>query len=167
MFKRKYYVVVASSFIGTCTQFYHFGIINGLYLQINQWSNECFANRNGWTIPHSLFWSGLVSFFALGAIPGLLIADFLATNFGPRKSLILNGILNISAQLLQLFAIYVSFPELLLISRLILGFSLTLSFGLMTSYVADITPIKTRPQLDKISQVLIANFLTTNLNFRQ
>jgi MFS family permease len=156
MFKFKYFVVVASTILGTSCQFYSFGILNALDNQLLPWIQQTYADRFGWesgSLKLKLFWSASISFFALGAIPGVYFADSMATRFGPRTNLIVNGIAALIAYFLQLCVEVFGFPELLLISRLLLGFTMTLGFGLMASYLADITPPKTRPQLDRAIQV--------------
>jgi MFS family permease len=156
MFKGKYYIVVVSTLIGTCFQFYNFGILNGLKPQLEGWIHDVYFNRNSNHLTSFVFavlWSALVSAIALGSIPATLLADYFAANFGPRRCLIFNGILGILVLLLELIAVCISIPEIIWFTRLITGFSMTLGFCLVSSYLADITPIKLRPRLDRISQV--------------
>lgn len=156
MFKRKYYIVIASTLTGICSQFYNFGILNGLKPQVEEWIRQVYFKRNGDHLngfKFAILWSALVSAISIGSIAAILLGNYFSTNFGPRKSLIFNGILGVLIRLTELAVLCISLPELMLFTRLFTGFSMTLGFCLMSSYLADITPIKARPQLDTLSQV--------------
>ncbi|KAI6180237.1 MFS transporter, SP family [Aphelenchoides besseyi] len=160
MFSPLYFLTVIVTTLGASTQFYNYGIVNPEQELLTEWINETYANRNhGVGLSETqlnLFWSFTVSSIAVGAIVGASLTRLAAEKAGRRNALILNGVVNVVASLMELTAKFFASPELLIVGRLVLGACMGLTTGLVPMYLMEITPSRYRGAAGTFHQVAVA-----------
>ncbi|KAK3749184.1 hypothetical protein QZH41_010372 [Actinostola sp. cb2023] len=106
-------------------------------------------------------WAVVVSIFAVGGMLGAIIGAYLASQFGRKKTLLVN---NITAFIGVLF-IFISYetkePALLMVGRFIIGVNSGINTSVVPMYLSEIAPISLRGAIGTMNQFgIIAGLLT-------
>ncbi|KAI6192290.1 MFS transporter, SP family [Aphelenchoides bicaudatus] len=160
MFKPIYYLTVLTVTLGASTQFYSYGIVNPEQELLTNWINTTYASRqhsSGLTETQlNLFWSLVVSSISIGALVGALSVRTLAEKAGRRNALIINGVVNVFAALLEFGSKWAESPEMLIIGRFIIGANMSITTGLAPMFLMEITPNRYRGAAGTFHQIAVA-----------
>uniref|UniRef100_A0A0N4Z7V6 MFS domain-containing protein n=1 Tax=Parastrongyloides trichosuri TaxID=131310 RepID=A0A0N4Z7V6_PARTI len=147
------------SLLGGSFQFgYHIGCINPPASIIQGWLNQShFDLYSEYLTVHGvdIYWSLLVSIFAIGGMVGGLSAGIVAEMWGRKVSLHYNNIIMVLGNLFLLTSKYFNLFHFLIIGRLLIGISCGLASGLVPLYLTEIAPTKYRGILGSLPQLFI------------
>lgn len=102
-----------------------------------------------------MMWSITVSIFAIGGMIGGLLSGYLADKIGRKGALLINNIFAFVAAAFMTLSKFAGVYYMVIIGRLIIGFSCGLSSGLVPMYLTEISPINLRGSLGSVHQLLV------------
>ncbi|KAH8365290.1 hypothetical protein KR084_007986 [Drosophila pseudotakahashii] len=122
---------------------YAFGVMNAPSAFIRSWIMESALTRYSSLLGDSqmtIMMSAVVSIFLVGGMLGAPFAPIFSARLGRRGILILSGLLILVSCICQLFCRLANSIEMLLLGRLIGGFSAALIYATQPMYLVEIAP---------------------------
>ncbi|XP_028303634.1 solute carrier family 2 member 9, like 1 [Gouania willdenowi] len=101
-------------------------------------------------------WSLIVSLLAVGAICGAFSVKFVSNILGRKKGVIFNSLINIVAGILMLISKTAKSFEMIIVARILVGFTAGLGLPFHLMYLVEISPKKIRGRV----AITSANFLS-------
>ncbi|XP_071494139.1 solute carrier family 2, facilitated glucose transporter member 1-like [Diadema antillarum] len=146
--------------IGSSMEFgYNQGVITAPSVFIQDFVNETYFLRSGGVqisdTGLTWLWSTIVSIYCIGGALGALAGGYWADYFGRNRGLIYNNFISIVASLLMGCCQVASSPEMIIIGRFVIGFSVGMSLTIVPLYLAEIAPTKLRGAITTTHQLLI------------
>ncbi|XP_033938913.1 solute carrier family 2 member 9, like 1 isoform X1 [Pseudochaenichthys georgianus] len=92
----------------------------------------------------TMIWSLIVSMFAVGGIFGAVSVKLFSGKFGKKKTMIYNSIISIAAAGVMLASKQAKSYEMIIVARILFGFSAGLGSSTHVMYLGEIAPIKIR-----------------------
>ncbi|KAL3125123.1 hypothetical protein niasHT_001200 [Heterodera trifolii] len=100
-------------------------------------------------------WGATVASFFAGAIPGALLTQFVADNFGRKFGIVLSNAAIVFCALLLSVSKFLNSIELFVASRFILGFFVTIGIGISSVFLTECSPVQCRGGIGMITGIMI------------
>ncbi|KAL3113161.1 hypothetical protein niasHT_013397 [Heterodera trifolii] len=100
-------------------------------------------------------WGATVASFFAGAIPGALLTQFVADNFGRKFGIVLSNAAIAFCALLLSVSKFLNSIELFVASRFILGFFVTIGIGISSVFLTECSPVQCRGGIGMITGIMI------------
>ncbi|XP_064596076.1 glucose transporter type 1-like isoform X2 [Liolophura sinensis] len=145
-----------SAVMGSLQFGYNTGVINAPKQVIKQFLNESAISRGQEMFDEdglTLYWSIIVSIFAIGGMIGGLLGGWWADFFGRKNGFLLNCVIGLGAGILMLTSRYADSYEMIIIGRLLIGINCGLYTGLTPIYLSEIAQANIRGALGTLNQL--------------
>ncbi|XP_030075214.1 solute carrier family 2, facilitated glucose transporter member 11 isoform X2 [Microcaecilia unicolor] len=132
---------------GTFHHGFHIAVINAPSLYIKSFINDTWQKRYNSTMDEktlTVLWSSVVSFYSVGGLLGSLMTEYLTGKYGKMKCQLWNNVLVLAAALLMGFCRMADSFEMILIGRLLYGFSAGFGLNIHMQYLGEIAPKRLR-----------------------
>ncbi|XP_067947458.1 solute carrier family 2, facilitated glucose transporter member 3-like [Watersipora subatra] len=139
------------------THGYNTGVLNSPSKHIRTFLNESVTAHYSEPSEELIkfLWSLTVSIYLVGGCAGAFSAGFLADRFGRKKAIILMVIPGLIGDALFGFCQFANSLEMLIIGRLIVGFSCGAGSGLVPMYLTEIAPVNIRGAMGVLHQLAL------------
>ncbi|KAG7205192.1 hypothetical protein KM043_018280 [Ampulex compressa] len=135
---------------------FNIGVTNNPAELIKNFCNNSVTERYGVQLSQNgldVLWSAVVSIFLIGGVSGSLIASWMANRLGRKSTLCIGNICGVVAAIIFLLVRVLNSIELLLLGRLIIGFSGGFATSLVPMYMAEIAPLRLRGAVGVLCQL--------------
>ncbi|PAA68341.1 hypothetical protein BOX15_Mlig005404g1 [Macrostomum lignano] len=126
---------------------YNMSKLNTPYEILLSFINATYTERNGVEPAPTfltLIWSVIISAFVGAGALGSFSSGVFAEKFGRRRGLFINHLLAFASAAAEMAAYYCKVYELLIVGRAIIGFNSGISQGLVSLYIAEVSPKQVR-----------------------
>ncbi|XP_053390309.1 solute carrier family 2, facilitated glucose transporter member 1-like, partial [Mercenaria mercenaria] len=163
-------LAVFSAVMGSVEFGYNTGVINAPETQIKTFINVTNYNRTGnpmTDVTITSLYAVIVAIFAVGGMVGGLAAGWWADYFGRKYGMMLNNVIGIAACLMLYLSRTATSYEMIIIGRLLVGFSCGVFTGLTPMYLSEISSSSNRGALGTLHQlgVVVGLLLSQVLGF--
>ncbi|XP_030837476.1 solute carrier family 2, facilitated glucose transporter member 1 [Strongylocentrotus purpuratus] len=146
--------------IGSSGEFgYNQGVITAPSVFIQAFINETYFERSGGKQLNdealTWLWATVVSIYCIGGALGALAGGYWADYFGRNRGLIYNNFISIVGSLLMGCCQIAGSPEMIIIGRFVIGFSVGMSLTIVPLYLSEIAPFNLRGAITTTHQLLI------------
>ncbi|XP_041482841.1 solute carrier family 2, facilitated glucose transporter member 5-like [Lytechinus variegatus] len=146
--------------IGSSGEFgYNQGVITAPSVFIQDFINKTYYERSGGRQLSddalTWLWATTVSIYCIGGALGALSGGYWADYFGRNRGLLYNNIISIIGSLLMGCCQIAGSPEMIIIGRFVIGFSVGMSLTIVPMYLAEISPVNLRGAITTVHQLLI------------
>ncbi|XP_071944906.1 solute carrier family 2, facilitated glucose transporter member 5-like [Antedon mediterranea] len=145
--------------VGSSFQFgYNTGVLTGVSNSTQEFYILSYYDRKGEYLSEDSLrwlWSTTVSIYAIGGAFGALIAGYLSDVLGRKGALILNNVFSVSASLMFGLSQVANSYVMVIMGRIVIGFSVGISITIVPLYLAEISPINLRGAIGTCHQLAI------------
>ncbi|XP_071491139.1 solute carrier family 2, facilitated glucose transporter member 5-like [Diadema antillarum] len=137
---------------------YNIGVIAGPSVFIKEFFNRTYYERSGELLSDdsiTWIWAAAVSIYCIGGALGALVGGYWADKFGRNRGLLYNNFISVVAAVLMGCCDVANSPEMLIIGRFVIGFSVGISITIVPMYLAEIAPLNLRGAISVSHQLLI------------
>ncbi|KAJ0068875.1 hypothetical protein NL108_013342 [Boleophthalmus pectinirostris] len=141
------YLIIVLGVGGSFHLGYHITGLSSPSPFIQTFINSSWFNRYGEVPPPhtcTMIWSLIVSMFALGGLLGVLSIRFISSKLGRKKAMMCSNCIAIVAAIVILTSKMLESFEMVIVARVLHGFSAGLSSCIQTMYLGEISPRKFR-----------------------
>jgi len=151
---------------------YNIGVLNNVSAFIIEFYNETYAQRSGSDVSAetiTTLWSLTTALLIPGAVVGSFLSGWMADTIGRKWTIIVAQAFTISGAILSTACVAASAPEMLMIGRLLVGFTSGYSTTVTPMILSEIAPSKYRGAFGTVHQLsaTIGIFLASVFGLRQ
>ncbi|MBN3308769.1 GTR11 protein, partial [Amia calva] len=138
-----FFFIIVLGIGGSFQTGFHITVINSPSPFIKNFINESWTMRYGEPMrmgTAKLIWSVIVSINSVGALFGAISMRYIAVQFGRKKTMLYNNILNIIAAVIMGSSKKANSFEMILVARFLYGFSAGIGYNIHTMYLGESSP---------------------------
>ncbi|XP_057324994.1 solute carrier family 2, facilitated glucose transporter member 3-like [Microplitis mediator] len=135
---------------------FNIGVVNNPADIIREFCNESIETRYGINLTEkglNFTWSVVVSIFLIGGVVGSLVASIIADKYGRRNALAVGNVFGILGAVCFLLAPTLNSVEVIVLGRLLVGFSGGMATTLVPIYVMEISSLSQRGAVGVLCQL--------------
>ncbi|KAL2091407.1 hypothetical protein ACEWY4_013670 [Coilia grayii] len=143
---------------GTFQNGFHVTVISSPSPFVKSFINHSWTERYGPPDPHTVtfIWSAVVAFYALGGLLGSVGVRMITGKLGRKKAMIWNNVVSLIAAAIMLASKFANSFEMILISRLLFGFTSGLGGNVHAIYLGESSPKKIRGMVTLTSATFVS-----------
>ncbi|CAK9292560.1 unnamed protein product, partial [Gordionus sp. m RMFG-2023] len=135
------------------------GVVNAPQKIVMAWYNQTHYERHQTPMKPSqitVLWAITVSIYNVSGLFGGLTSGYFCDKFGRKKTLLINNSITFLAAILLITAKTASSFEMVIISRLLIGFNCGITSSAVSIYLAEISPVNIRGAMCSAHQVSLS-----------
>ncbi|KAM4707281.1 solute carrier family 2, facilitated glucose transporter member 5-like [Discoglossus pictus] len=122
---------------------FQISVMSSSSMFVKEFTNQTWIRRYGSYVPEETFtliWSTAISIYSIGGLLGSLLSGYLTRRYGKRKCHTFVNILGIAATLCLGLSKVAGSYEMIVIGRLLYGFTIGIGMNIYVQYLGEISP---------------------------